>query len=199
MDPRGLGAHKKKAARKQAHIVFIDESGMLMLPTVRRTWAPRGCTPVLRHRGRAHKKVSIVGGLSISPQRKRLRLFLQWHPDANVGEVEVIAFLRSLLRHLRGEVIIIWDRLTAHRSRRVKVYAASRGRVTVEFLPSYAPELNPVEGVWSNLKYHRLANHGIHDLTELHDRAEAEAAAIASRPNLLRGFVAGTPLPIRLR
>ena len=172
---------------------------MLMLPTVRRTWAPRGCTPVLRHRGRAHQKVSIIGGLSISPQRKRLRLFLQWHPDANVGEVQVIAFLRQLLRHLRGEVIVVWDRLNAHRSHRVKACAAGRRRVTLEFLPPYAPELNPVEGVWSNLKYHRLANHGIDDLTELHDRAEQEATAIASRPDLLRGFVAGTPLPIRLR
>ena len=57
----------------------------------------------------------------------------------------------------------------------------------------------PVEGVWSNLKYHRLANHGIDDVAELHDRAEQEARVISSRPDLLRGFVRATPLPIRLR
>ncbi|MCH8141257.1 MAG: IS630 family transposase [Proteobacteria bacterium] len=178
--------------------MFIDESGMLMLPTVRRTWAPRGQTPILHHRGRRHQKVSVIGGLTISPRKKQLRLFLHWHPDANVGEVEVIDFLRELLRHLRGRVIIVWDRLNAHRSRRVKAYPASRTRVTLELLPPYAPELNPVEGVWSNLKYHRMPNHGIHDLAELHDRAEQEAHIIASCPDLLRGFVSGTPLPIRL-
>jgi len=169
-----------------------------MLPTVRRTWAPKGRTPVLRHRGRRHQKISVIGALSISPRRRRLRLFLQWHPDANVGEEQMIAFLRQLLRHLPGEVIIVWDRLNVHRSRRVRAYADERGRLSLELLPPYAPELNPVEGVWSNLKYHRLANHGIDDLAELHDRAVDEATTIAARSELLRGFVKGTPLPIRL-
>lgn len=154
---------------------------------------------MLRCRGRARQKVSVIGALTISPQRRRLRLFLQWHPAANVGEDGVIDFLRDLLRHLPGHVIIIWDRLNIHRSRRVKAYAASRKRMTLELLPPYAPELNPVEGVWGNLKYHRMPNHGIEEVAELHDRAQEEAGVIASRPDLLRGFVAGTPLPIRLR
>jgi hypothetical protein len=87
----------------------------------------------------------VIGGLSISPRRRRLRLFLRWHPDANIGELEVTAFLRALLRHLRGDVIIVWDRLNAHRSRLVRAYVERRQRVTLEFLPPYAPELNPVE------------------------------------------------------
>jgi putative transposase len=111
-----LAAHKKNAARKRAYIIFIDESGFLMLPTVRRSWAPKGQTPVLRHRGRWRQKVSVIGGLSISPRRRRLRLFTQWHPDANVSQWEVIDFLRQLLRHLRGHVIVVWDRLNTHRS-----------------------------------------------------------------------------------
>jgi len=169
-----------------------------MLPTVRRTWAPKGRTPVLRHRGRRHRKISVIGALSISPRRRRLRLFLRWHPDTNVAEEQMIAFLRQLLRHLRGPVIIVWDRLNVHRGRRVRAWAADRRRVALELLPPYAPELNPVEGVWSYLKYHRLANHGIDDLAALHQHAAEEAAAMIDRPDLLRGFVKGTPLPIRL-
>jgi transposase len=170
-----------------------------MHPIVRRTWAPKGQTPVLRLRGRSHQKVSVIGGLSISPGRRRLRLWLRWHPDANIGEAEVLIFLRQLLRHLRGQVIIVWDRLNAHRSRLVRAYVQTRKRVTLEFLPAYAPELNPIEGVWGNLKYHRMPNHGISELDELHHRARREARVIARRPRLLRSFVRNTPLPIRLR
>ena len=106
-----------------------------MLPTVRRTWAPKGRTPVLRHRGRRHQKISVIGALSISPRRRRLRLFLQWHPDTNVAEEQMIAFLRQLLRHLPGEVIIVWDRLNVHRSRRVRAWAAGRRRARAGSAP----------------------------------------------------------------
>ena len=171
----------------------------MLVPIVRRTWVLKGQTPLLRHRARHHRKVSVIGGLSISPRRRRLRLFLRWHPEANIGQREVIAFLGHLLRHLRGPVIIVWDRLNAHRSRAVRAYAEHRRRVTLELLPPYAPELNPVEGVWSNLKYHRLANHGIDDLAQLQAQAAEASSAIAERPRLLRSFIRATPLPIRLR
>lgn len=126
-----------------------------------------------------------------------MRLFLRWYPDANIGEVQVIEFLRQLRRHLRGRIIIIWDRLNAHRSKRVRAYAERSGRIALELLPPYAPHLNPIEGVWGNLKYHRMANHGLDDVWALHARGAMEAAEIAARPSLLRSFVRATPLPIR--
>ena len=178
--------------------MFIDESGFLMAPTVRRTWAPKGQTPLLRQGTRHYRKVSVIGGLSISPVRRRLRLFLNWHVNANVTQVEVVRFLRELLRHLRGPVIVIWDRLNAHRSRYTRAFIMSRDRLATEFLPAYAPELNAIEGVWGDLKYHRMPNHGIDDVDELATRAEREAEMVGERQDLLRSFVARTDLPIRL-
>ncbi len=74
-----------------------------MHPTVRRTWAPKGQTPILHQRGRSHQKISTIGTLTISPQRRRMGLFLHWHPGRNIAREEVIAFLEDLLRHLRGQ------------------------------------------------------------------------------------------------
>ncbi len=140
----------------------------------------------------------MIGALSISPIRRRVRLFLAWHVNANVRQAEVIQFLRGLLRHLRGNVIVIWDRLNAHRSHQTRNFIASQGRLTIEFLPPYAPELNPIEGVWGYLKYHRLPNHGIDDVDELHQRASDEADDVAATPELLRSFVAASGLSIRI-
>ena len=139
----------------------------------------------------------MIGGLSISPIRRRARLFLAWHVNANVRQDEVIQFLRGLLRHVRGNVIVIWDRLNAHRSHKTRSFVENQKRLTIEFLPPYAPELNPVEGVWGYLKYHRLPNHGIYDVDELHQRASDEADDVAATSELLRSFVAASGLSIR--
>lgn len=170
-----------------------------MLPTVRRTWAPKGQTPILRHRTRSHKKVSTIGALSISPQRRRVGLYLHWHPDKNVTQEEIILFLRDLLTHLRGNVILVWDRLNAHRSAQVKLWRAVYPRLSIEWFPPYAPELNPMEYVWGHLKYHRLSNHGLCELHEIHQHAKLEAQEVAGRQPLLRSFVHASTLPIRLR
>ncbi len=111
-----------------------------MLPTVHRTWSPKGQTPALCHRTRSHKKVSVIGpGVpgSISPIRRRVRLDLAWYVNANVRQDEVIQFLRGLLRHLRGNVIVVWDRLNAHRSHQTRSFIENQKRLTIEFLVSF--------------------------------------------------------------
>lgn len=158
MDRRRPAAHQKNAARRRAHLIFIDETGFLMLPIVRRNWAPIGKTPVLRHRARHHQKVSVIGGLSLSPRRRVPNLYMQLYTGANITEEEVVVFLRHVLRHLRGNVTVIWDNINQHRSRLVRAFIRShRRRLRVEWLPPYAPELNPAEGIWCHLKAHRLA------------------------------------------
>lgn len=178
--------------------MFVDEVGFLMLPTVRRTWSPRGHTPILRHRTRSHKKISTIGALSISPGRRRLGLYLHWHPNKNIATAEVILFLRDLLRHLRGKVILIWDRLNAHRSIQLQCWRAAYPRLSIEWLPPYAPELNPIEYVWGNAKYHRMSNHGLYELDEVYEQARRETDDIANNQTLLRSFVRAAGLPIRL-
>lgn len=179
--------------------MFIDETGFLMLPTVRRTWAPRGQTPRLHHRTRSHQKVSTIGALTISPRRQRCGLYLHWHPDQNISAEHIVAFLQDLLRHLRGHVIVLWDRLSAHRSRRVQSWREVYDRLTLEWFPPYAPELNPVEYVWSHLKYHRTANHGLFELDAIHKQVRHEADDTAANQPLLRGFVHASRLPIRFK
>ena len=169
-----------------------------MHPVVRRTWAPRGQTPVLRQRTRHHRKVSTIGGISISPQRRRLGWYLQFHSDQAIRQEQIVGFLRHLLAHLRGPVIVVWDRLGAHRGSLVHSYARRQRRLTLEHLPPYAPELNPNEYGWSHLKYGVLANFAPHDLDELEHSVFLAAHQARTRQALLRSFVHATKLPIRL-
>ena len=106
-------------------------------------------------------------------------------------------FLRDLLAHLRGNVILVWDRLNAHRSARVQVWRMVYPRLSIEWFPPYAPELNPMEYVWAHLKGHRLANHGFCELDEVYAYAKAEAEEVAGHQQLLRSFVHASNLPIR--
>lgn len=169
-----------------------------MHPVVRRTWAPRGRTPVLRQRTRRHRKISTIGGISISPHRRRLGWYLQFHTDQAIRQEQVVAFLRHLLVHLRGPVIAVWDRLGAHRGSLVRRYAQGQRRLTLEELPAYAPELNPNEYGWSHLKYGVLANFAPRDLAELEQTVFVAADQARTRQTLLRSFVHATRLPIRL-
>lgn len=88
-----------------AHLVFVDESGFLLIPSVRKTWAPRGQTPLLRCWQR-HDKLSVISGISVSPRRRRVGLYYRVHPT-NIHQAEVCEFLRHLLRHLRGPVMVL--------------------------------------------------------------------------------------------
>lgn len=182
-----------------AHLVFIDESGLLMAPHLRRTWAPVGQTPILYQRTRFREKVSVIAALSISPRRRRVGLYFSLLAGQNINTDVVIDFLRHLKTHLGGPIIVIWDRLRVHRSRRLNAYLAANPKITAEFLPPYAPELNPVEALWSYLKANPLANLAAHDAEELRGVAMQSALAIQKNQTLLRSFIRSTPLFIRLR
>jgi hypothetical protein len=155
----GLAAGKKNAARWGAAIVFIDEAGFMMGPHRRRSWAPRGQTPVLHQRGRSRLKVSVIGALSISPGRHRVRAWFAFERQASFDGSHILAFLQALVRSLRCPVVLVWDRRQAHRGQPVKGWLAANGhRIHAELLPAYAPELNPVELIWGYAKTNPLAN-----------------------------------------
>jgi transposase len=120
-------------------------------PTRVRTWAPRGQTPVL-HETFNWKCLSLIGGLAL------WRFYFQIHA-ASIKSPQVVEFLRHLKRHVRGKMLILWDGAPIHRSALVKNYVAStKGRIVIQRLPAYAPELNPVEYMWGHLKTHEIAN-----------------------------------------
>lgn len=165
---------------------------------VRRTWGLRGQTPVLRQRTRHHRKISTIGGISISPHRRHLGWYLHFHTDESIRQHQVVAFLRHLRAHLRGPIIVVWDRLGAHRGAQIRAYLQQHPRLTVELLPPYAPELNPNQYGWSYLKYGQLANFCPRDLDQLERKVFVAAIGAQTQQALLRSFVHATKLPIRL-
>lgn len=141
--------------------MFIDEAGFYMMPYAIRTYAPAGETPVLEA-SLSRDRLSAIS--AITPEG---RLLTSVQEEAFDGE-DVVRFLRHVLRHIEGKLLVIWDGLPAHRSRRVKaLLAEAPGRLHVERLPGYAPELNPDEGIWQHLKNVELANVCCEGMAEL--------------------------------
>lgn len=169
-----------------------------MSPWVRRTWAAAGCTPLLHQRTRSYRHVSAIGAITISPRRQRLGLFLHLHPDESIRQEQAVQFLKGLLRHLRGHVVLVWDRLSVHRGGRVQQFIDDHHRLHVEPLPPYAPELNAVEYLWGWLKTNPLANRCASDLDELTHDVQRSSEGVMNNQQLLRGFVHATGLPIQL-
>jgi transposase len=166
----------------------MDESGFSEGSVFRRTWAPRGQTPVLRPKGRSWKWMSAMGAL-VFQRSCRDRLLLLFQPGA-VRAPGVLRFLSHLKRHTRGPVLLLWDGLQAHRAASVTAWLdANRDWLHVERLPAYAPELNPVEGFWAWLKTTCLANVCTDDLQPLLHLARNGSRRGRRRPALLRSFL----------
>ena len=169
-----------------------------MAPLVRRTWAPQGETPILAQRTRARDKVSAVGVLTVSPHRRRLGLYVALYPDANINGTLLVQFLQALCRHLRGPLVLLWDRLPTHRAKLVQEFLCRHPRIHLELFPPYAPELNPMEFFWAYLKGNPLANHAPADAMELAHTAIRHTRVIAGKQSLLRSFLRASELPLRL-
>ncbi len=169
MEAAALAGAQKGAVRERRTIVYVDESGFYLLPGLVRTWAKKGQTPLLRV-PLARDHLSAICAL-VQNGRQRGRLLMQIREKAFCGAT-VVVLLRHLLRHLKGRLLVLWDGSPIHRSKVVKKFLASAEarRLRVERLPGYAPELNPVEGVWRYLKRVELRNRCCRDL--LHLRAE---------------------------
>jgi hypothetical protein len=183
----------REAWVRSAYLVFLDESGFHLTPTVRRTLAPRGKTPVLDAWDR-RDKWSAISGVTVSPVVGRPGLYFDLL-DHNVHGEDVVTFLAELHRRL-GPLTVVWDRNQIHsRAKVVRAWLAKHPGVVAEDFPGYVPDLNPDEGVWGWTKYGRLANLAAHDKDELWDRVVDELVEVKFRPDLLRGFIRQSELP----
>jgi transposase len=183
----------REAWRRSAYLVFLDESGFMLTPTVRRTLAPRGKTPILNAWDR-RDRWSAISCITLSPVAGRPGLYFDLL-DHNVHGEDVVGFLAELHRRL-GPVTVVWDRNNIHsKSKAVRAWLAKHPDVVAENFPGYVPDLNPDEGVWGWTKYGRLANLAANDQDELWDRVVDELIEVKFRPDLLRGFVRQTGLP----
>jgi len=107
-----------------------------------------GQTPALRTSISHHSRINVIGGLLISPHRRRIRLLTRLHRQ-NIASTHVIAFLRVLLGSVRGPIVLMWDNPPIHRHKQVAAFIAKHPRLHVYTFPRYAPELNPAEGIWT--------------------------------------------------
>ena len=192
METVRLAGSKKNAARLAAHVVFVDEAGFLLIPSVRKTWSPVGQTPVVRHRER-HDRISAISGIAVSPCRFQCSLYCHLYEDNIQGE-EVALFLRQLLRHIRGHLMVLLDNGTIHRGDPVQDLLARTRRLHLVPFPAYAPDLNPDEGVWNHVK-RVLANGRPDTPAELMDVLADEICRLAAAPDLLQGCIRQSELP----
>jgi transposase len=157
----------------------------MLQPLVRRTWAPRGQTPVHRSWDR-HDRLSVISAITVSPRRRRLRLHFEIHGD-NIRAPQAIRFIHRIRRRLGGKkLLLVWDRLNVHRSAAKKL---ARGNgVAIDWLPPYAPDLNPTEAVWNHTKYVELANFIPADTTELAAHVATSLHFLRSEHDLLAAF-----------
>lgn len=164
----------------------------MLIPNVARTWAPKGQTPFFYHLYQ-QDRISAISALAVSPQRRRLALYIQSR-TRNLNGLDVRAFLRDLLRHLHGPVVLLWDRGTIHRRKEVKQFLFNHPRLHVEEFPAYAPELNPAEYVW-NQADRALANSAPEDLADLKGRLRNSVRRIRGSQKLLWSCIYASDLP----
>lgn len=146
-----------------------------------KTWAPKGCTPVLQY-SFDWKHLSLIAGVTF------WRFYFRFFAGSIKGP-QLVMFLRALTAQIHGKLLIIWDGLPAHRSRLVRAYVESlAGRVVLERLPAYAPELNPVEYLFGYVKQRELANLCLHTIDAVQTYARRRLKSMQHRPNLVTAF-----------
>ena len=196
MEAAGLAADQKKARRLNAALVFLDETGFLTRPYVGRTWSPGGERPVITRRVRHREGVTVLGSLTLSPLRRRRGLYCRFLRGRSVTQEDLVAHLRDLRRRLAAPLAVVLDNLGTHKGKRLRAWCEKVGDVFLEFLPPYAPELNPVEGAWGHGKRTTAAGRRVDTAEELEALAR-ESMSAGDREGLLRGFIKGTRLPLR--
>jgi DDE superfamily endonuclease len=201
-----LAGDKSTAADLGAWLCFEDESGQGLRPPKGRTWGRRGCTPVVRVTARGSRRVSIAALVCTRPGvTGRARLIYRTHLDRGHGkhrrkgfaETDYARLLDGAHQQLDGAIVLVWDNLPTHVSRKMRQLIAARSWLTVHQLPAYAPELNPVEAVWSNLK-RSLANLTKQGIDQLVMMVKTRLKRMQYRPGLIDGFLAKTGLDLTL-
>jgi transposase len=187
----------RQAFQRKARIALLDESGFLLSPTVRRTLAPRGKTPILVCSDK-HDRISVISAITLSPRALRVGLhFMLLGKNENFHGEEVVLFLRQLKGEVGGPWTIVWDRNQIHgKSRVVKAWLAGHPEVVVEDFPSHAPDSNPDEEVWSWTKYGRLCNLAPSDVVELRQHIWDALVALKHQPQLLTSFILHARVPL---
>jgi len=185
-----------------AYICFEDEAGQSLRPPRARTRARRGCTPVVRVSGKGSGRVSVAGLVCLRPgARSRLYYRMRIHRGRkgerrSMSEADYAGLITAAHQQLHAPVILIWDNLNTHVSTVMRVFTdGHRDWLTVVQLPAYAPDLNPAEGVWANMK-NGLGNLAASNVDQLTAIVRNRLKRIQYRPVLIDGFLGQTGLSL---
>ena len=162
----------------------MDQSGFYLLPTVVRTYAPVGQTPIVHeHLSRDH--LSVISAISLEGK------LLMMEQERSFNSQDVVRFLKHLLGQIPGKLLLIWDGSPIHRGRAVKDFLASgaSSRLKLEQLPGYAPDLNPDEGIWKHLKYVELKNVCCQSLAELKVQLRKAKERLRHKRDIILGCI----------
>ena len=196
-----LGEGTRLAAATGAWICFEDEAGQALKPVKARTWAPRGHTPVIRVSGNSGRLS--VAGMACLKAGEPGRFFYRLHVHRrrkgerpSLGEADYAALIAAAHRTLGAPLIVVWDNLNTHRSRRMRTFTGAHPDwLTVVHLPGYAPDLNAVEGAWASMKS-GLGNHAATTLDDLEAIVRSRLRAIQRRPGLVNALLGQTGLTL---
>ena len=141
----------------------MDEVGFSLKPTVTRTWATCGQTPLL-HAKVNWSKLSTIGAITTDGR------FFQHTSCGSIKGAQVLAFVQHLLKHVAGPLTVVLDNARIHKTKALRAFVEGEKRLEIEYIPPYAPELNPIELVWAYVKHHVLANFCPATLTDLKGR-----------------------------
>ncbi len=172
----------KEARRLKAEIWFGDEAGVRSDYHAGTTWGRRGQTPVVKSTGARYR----LNMLSAVNRRGRMRFMIE-KGALNAGAV--CRFLERLMAGSTKPVFLIWDGHPMHKSSKVAhVVKRYEGKLRLYLLPGYSPELNPGEGVWLEVKAHRLGRAGVFSLADMKSKALGALRHLVRRPDKIRGF-----------
>lgn len=173
---------KKKAKKVGATIYFQDESGIRSDFHSGKTWAVKGQTPVIEATG-ARFGLNMVGAIST---RGQLRFMVV---KGSVTSEKICDFLEKLMHNAEKPVFLIWDGHPTHRSKKVKEYIASfDGKLKVFVLPSYSPELNPIEQAWNNVKGQGIGRKKIFGPDQLKAAVLGQLRKLQKLPEIVKSF-----------
>lgn len=184
-----MGERPKKLVRGDTTMGFLDECGFSCTPFIARTWAPVGKTPVVVHPFN-WDHVSAISVITTTG-----KLYFRLHPNKSITSDKIVAFLRQFLRQVKGKIILYWDGIPPHKSKKVKDFLAHHPRLQIRRLPPYSPDLNPDEGVWDYVKTRELPNLTMKDTTELVRNVRGALRKVQHRPTLIKSFLFESKLP----
>lgn len=171
-------------------IICVDEAGFYLLPGRVRTYAPRAQTPVLKP-FLTYDHLSVMSGVTMSGQ---LYTLVRERP---LKSTDSVRFLKHLRQQTNQKLMVIWDGSPIHRKEVTRFMAEGGAKhIQLESLPAYAPDLNPDEGVWQQLKNVELRNVTCQSLLQLRRELNLAIMRLRGKPHIVRSFFAGAGLAL---